>query len=67
MAAPKWQPARDFGDRHIIPGDLDLKKVPGLYVIVWSPQEAKDIANLKCPVNSLIRAVLPMQHLNMML
>jgi len=48
-------------------GDLDLKKVPGLYVIVWSSQEAKEIANLKCPVDSLIRAVLPMQHLNMML
>ncbi len=49
------------------PGDLDLTKVPGLYVIVWSSDEAKEIANLKCPVDSLIRAVLPMQHLNMML
>jgi hypothetical protein len=48
-------------------GDLSLKQVPGIYVIVWSPDEAREIANLKCPVEGLIRAVLPMQHLNMML
>jgi hypothetical protein len=50
-----------------IPGDLDLTKVPGLYVIVWSAQEAEEIAKLKCPVEHLIRATLPMEHLNMML
>ena len=50
-----------------VPGDLDLTKVPGFYVIVWSAQEAKEISNLKCPVEKLIRGVLPMEHLNMML
>jgi hypothetical protein len=50
-----------------VPGDLDLTKVPGLYVIVWSAQEAKEVSNLSCPREKLIRGVLPMEHLNMML
>jgi len=45
------------------PGDFDLNKVPGLYVLVWSASEAKEIYQLSCPVKSLIRGVLPMQHL----
>ncbi|MGJ4996383.1 hypothetical protein ACQR0Z_18310 [Bradyrhizobium sp. HKCCYLS3077] len=50
-----------------VPGDLDLTKVPGIYVIVWGAHEAREILNLKCPVETLIRGALPMEHLNMML
>jgi hypothetical protein len=28
-----------------VQGDINLRKVPRLYVIVWSAQEAKEIAN----------------------
>lgn len=48
-------------------GDFDLNKVPGLYLIVWSATEAREIASLKSPVQQLIRGVLPMEHLTQLL
>lgn len=44
-------------------GDLDLTKLPGLYVLVWSASEAREIASMKSPVQELVRGVLPMEHL----
>jgi hypothetical protein len=48
-----------------VPGDLDLTKVPGLYVLVWSAAEAKELQNFTTPLD--IHGVLPMEHINMML
>jgi hypothetical protein len=50
-----------------VPGDLDLKKMPGLYVIVWSATEAKELAKLTFPVDGQILGILPMEHITMML
>jgi hypothetical protein len=47
-------------------GDLDLKQVPSLYVLVWSLLEAKMIRELKTPVSDKIIAVLPMEHITTM-
>lgn len=49
------------------PGDLELKKLPGMQVLVWSPDEVKEIQNMKSPVQHLIRSVLPMKHLTVFL
>jgi hypothetical protein len=46
-----------------VAGDLQLSNVPGLYVIVWSASEAKEIAQLSSPVSHLIRGILPMEHI----
>jgi hypothetical protein len=48
-------------------GDLALSKAPGLYVLVWSATEAREILEGKCPVQKLIRGVLPMEHLTQVL
>ncbi|MDR6412762.1 UNVERIFIED_ORG: hypothetical protein ABIC62_006140 [Burkholderia sp. 1595] len=44
-------------------GDLNLTKLPGLYVLVWSATEAREITSLDMPVKKLIRGILPMEHL----
>jgi hypothetical protein len=43
-------------------GDVDLRKLPGLIVLVWSREEAKEINALPSPVSKMIRAVLPMKY-----
>jgi hypothetical protein len=48
-------------------GDLDLSKVPGIYVLVWTASEAAEILSLDMPIKKLIRGVLPMEHITMML
>lgn len=48
-------------------GDLDLTKLPGLYVLVWSAAEAREVYEMKSPIQKLIRGVLPMEHLTQML
>ncbi len=48
-------------------GDLDLTKLPGLYVLVWSASEAREISKMKTPVQELIRGILPMDHLTKLL
>ena len=48
-----------------VPGDLDLTKMLGIYAIVWSANEAKEIMSLKSPVQDLLRGALPMQHLSL--
>ena len=51
------------------PNDIDLTKV-GVYVIVWSNEEAREVAKLKTPLKSpknSILGVLPMEHLSDML
>jgi hypothetical protein len=50
-----------------VPGDLDLTKVPGLYVLVWNPSEAKEILKVATTLEGLIRGVLPMEHITTML
>ena len=46
-----------------LPGDLDLRKVPGLYVIVWSAAEANELDSFQTPLRGQIRGILPMEHL----
>lgn len=46
-----------------VPGDLDLRKVAGLYVIVWSAPESAEVATFHTPLRAQIRGVLPMEHL----
>jgi hypothetical protein len=50
-----------------LPGDLDLAKVVGLYVLVWSYTEAKELAGMKTSIQQLIRGFLPMEHITTML
>ena len=50
-----------------VPENLDLAVVPGIYVLVWSPTEAKEIYAMQSPVSKLIRGVLPMEHVTQML
>ena len=46
-----------------LPDDLDLRTVPGLYVIVWSAAEAKELETFQTPLRGQIRGILPMEHL----
>jgi hypothetical protein len=48
-------------------GDLDLKKVPGFLVIVWSAADRANLLLAKTPVDHLIRGILPMEHLTEMI
>jgi hypothetical protein len=48
-------------------GDLDLSKFPGVYVLVWSATEAKEIQKMESPIKSKIRGVLAMEHLTQFL
>lgn len=71
----KWRHVRyEFGNVDFtherewrVPGDLDLTKAPGLYILVWSPTEAKQLYEMQSPLQKLIRGVLPMEHINQML
>ena len=47
--------------------DLDLKTMFGLYVIVWSAAEAKELTELQTPLDDKIRGILPMEHITEML
>jgi hypothetical protein len=58
-----WTHEREWRVR----GDLDLRKVPGLYVIVWSAEEAKELTTFNTPLREQIRGVVPMEHLMGML
>jgi hypothetical protein len=46
-----------------VPDDIDLKKVPGLAVIVWSALERAELLIMNGPLKDLIRSILPMEHL----
>ena len=48
------------------PSDIDLTKV-GFYVIVWSAEEASEVAQLNAPLKNSLLGVLTMEHLNEML
>ena len=49
-------------------GDFDLTKSErGIYVVVWTPEEAEEIAALKTPLGNRVIGVLVMEHLNRML
>ena len=50
-----------------IQGDLDLKSLQGLYVIVWSGSEARELTELATPLENKIRGILPMEHVGGML
>jgi hypothetical protein len=50
-----------------VPNEIDLVKLPGFYVLVWSKEEALEIERLKLPVRPAIRGVLAMEHLVKML
>lgn len=70
-AEEKWRHVRfDYGKVDFtherewrIPDELKLQDMPGLYVLVWSATEAKEVQSLQTPLKPLIRGVLPMQHL----
>jgi hypothetical protein len=47
-----------------LPGNLDLSSVKGLYVLVSNATEAKTIQLMDWPAKSLLRGILPMEHLN---
>lgn len=44
-------------------GDFNLTQVPGLYILVWSASEAREISTTETPIKHLIRGILPMEHL----
>jgi len=46
-----------------VPEHLDLRQFPGIYVLVWTPTEAKEILGIDSPLKNKIRGVLPMEHL----
>lgn len=46
-----------------VPDRLLLKRVPGIYVLVWGASEAKEILSFDFPLKEKIRGVLPMEHL----
>jgi len=48
-------------------GDLDLKTVRGMFVIVWSAEEARDLAKFSNPLTTKIRGILPIEYITMML
>jgi hypothetical protein len=50
-----------------VPDDLDLRQFAGLYVMVWSPREAKEVAKLDTPLTKKILGIFPMGHLTEML
>jgi hypothetical protein len=75
-ATEKWrqvrfEPANQIDWTHErewrVPGDLDLSKLPGLYVLVWTAAEAAEILTVDAPIKKLIRGVLPMEHVAAML
>lgn len=46
-----------------VPGDIDLRKVPGLFLLVWSEAESVELAKFSTPARSKIRGTLPMEQL----
>jgi hypothetical protein len=71
----KWRHVRyEFGDVDFtherewrIPDDLVLTQLPGIYVLVETPSEAKEVFAMEISIKKLIRGVLPMKHLFNML
>ncbi len=48
-------------------GDLELKQLPGIYIIHWNPNEKKQLEKaLHKDLKKKIRGYLPMEHLNQM-
>lgn len=50
-----------------VKGDVELNTLPGLYVLVWTAEEAKEITNMKGEFQKKVRGVLPLQHLTQFL
>lgn len=49
-------------------GDLELKGLPGFYILHWSPMEKKALEkSLHKDIQKKVRGYLPMKHLNQML
>lgn len=49
-------------------GDLELKRLPGFYIMHWCPTEKKALENsLHKDIQKKVRGYLPMKHLNQML
>lgn len=49
-------------------GDLELKDLPGFYILHWSPTEKNDLErSLHKDICNKVRGYLPMKHLNRML
>lgn len=46
-----------------LPGDLDLTKMFGLFIVVWSAAEAKDLSKFSSSLEDKIRGILPMEHM----
>jgi hypothetical protein len=45
-----------------VPGDLDLTKL-GMYVIVWSTSEEKDLAKFSTPLAKNVLSIIPMENI----
>lgn len=59
-----WTFEREWRKR----GDLELKGLPGFYVLHWCPTEKKDLEkSLHKDIRKKVRGYLPMKHLNQML
>jgi hypothetical protein len=51
-----------------VPDDLDLNRLSsGIYVIVWSASEAKELSRFSSPLNRKILSTVPMEHITGML
>lgn len=48
-------------------GDLNLSTFPGIYVLVWTADEAAEIQAMPSPLKKKIRGVLAMKHLTQFL
>lgn len=49
-------------------GDLELKDLPGFYILHWCPTEKEALEkSLRTDIRSKVRGYLPMKHLNQML
>jgi hypothetical protein len=68
----KWRHVR-FEHPHVdwtherewrVPEHLDLGQFPGIYLLVWTAVEAKEILEFDFPLKKKLRGVLPMEHLN---
>jgi hypothetical protein len=45
-----------------VPGDLNLQKLPGFYLLVWNPTDAKRLLEISAKYKNF-RGFLPMEHL----
>jgi hypothetical protein len=50
-----------------VAGDLDLKTAGGLYVVIWSASDARQLTTFDSPLSKRILGIIPMEHITGML